>query len=142
MQAPPATECRDAVECRRASVDAAARGDYETSHDLAWRAVQKGKPNDPALMLMLARAQSLSGRPGDALVMLERLVDMGVAIDANSEDFRRVRALKGWTELEAKIAGKPAPSPPAAPAEPAKPTTTPAAAPAPAPVAPTESAPT
>ena len=46
-------------------------------HDLAWRAVQKGKPNDPDLMLLLARAQSLSGRPGDALVMLGRIVDLG-----------------------------------------------------------------
>ena len=57
------------AECRRLATEAAARGDAETFHDLAWRAVQRGKRNDPELMLLLARAQSLSGRPGDALVM-------------------------------------------------------------------------
>ena len=53
-------------------------------------------------MYLLARAQSLSGRPGDALVMLRRLAQMGVATDAKTnEDFRRVRELPGWPELEA-----------------------------------------
>jgi hypothetical protein len=52
-------------------------------------------------MLMLARAQSLSGRPGDALVMLQRLAQMGVQTDAaTNDDFRRVRALPAWAELE------------------------------------------
>ena len=53
-------------------------------------------------MYLLARAQSLSGRPGDALVMLRRLAQMGVATDAKTnDDFRRVRELPGWPELEA-----------------------------------------
>ena len=55
-------------------------------------------------MLMLARAQSLSGRPHDALVMLQRLAAMGVATDAaTNDDFRFVRALPAWAEFEAKI---------------------------------------
>jgi hypothetical protein len=97
-------DCGDGASCRGAALEAAARSDYETFHDLAWRAVQKGRPNDPELMTMLARAQSLSGRPGDALVMLRRLAQLGVVTDAaNNEDFRRVRALAGWAELEALI---------------------------------------
>src|SRR4051812_10345151 len=89
LQAPAA--CPDAVSCRAAAEAAAAQGDYEAFHDLAWRAVQKGKPNDPELMLMLARAQSRSGRPGDALVMLGRLADQHVVVDVMSADFDRVR---------------------------------------------------
>jgi hypothetical protein len=54
---------------------------------------------------MLARAQSLSGRPHDALVMLQRLAAMGVVTDAaTNEDFQRVRALSGWANLEAQVA--------------------------------------
>jgi hypothetical protein len=65
-------------------------------------------------MTLVARAQSLSGRPQDALVMLQRLADMGVTTEAaTSEDFQRVRALPGWSDLEAKLAGR---SPAAAPA--------------------------
>jgi hypothetical protein len=97
-------ECTDVPSCRQAAIDAAGRQDYETFHDLAWRAVQKGRPNHSELMLLLARAQSLSGRPGDALVMLRRLAAMGVAADVEGEDFRRVRALGGWAEVEALIA--------------------------------------
>ena len=72
-------------------------------------------------MTMLARAQSLSGRPGDALVMLQRLAAMGVVTDAaTSDDFSRVRALPGWAEFEARINGMPvpekSPTPPTAPA--------------------------
>ena len=97
-------DCADLSSCRAAALEAAGRSDYESFHDLAWRAVQKGRPNDPELMTMLARAQSLSGRPGDALVMLRRLAQLGVVTDAaTSEDFRRVRALAGWAELEALI---------------------------------------
>ena len=60
-------------------------------------------------MLLLARAQSLSGRPGDALVMLRRLAAMGIELNiVNGEDFRRVRALPGWAEVEAAIAAAPA----------------------------------
>jgi hypothetical protein len=100
-----AADCRDWQDCREQALAAAARQDYESFHDLAWRAVQKGPKNDPALMTMLARAQSLSGRPHDALVMLQRLASMGVATDAGeSDDFRRVRALPGWPDVERQLA--------------------------------------
>jgi hypothetical protein len=96
------TQCADAAACRQAALEAAGRGDFETFHDLAWRAAQKGRPNDPELMYLLARAQSLSGRPGDALVMLRRLAQMGVRTDARENaDFERVRQLSAWPELEA-----------------------------------------
>jgi hypothetical protein len=120
LAVPRAQECADAASCRAAALDAAKREDFEAFHDLAWRAVQKGRPNDPGLMALLARAQSLSGRPGDALVMLRRLAQMGVAIDAaTNDDFRRVRALAGWPEVEALIKGTPVPvaDSPARPAE-------------------------
>jgi hypothetical protein len=106
-------ECADAAECRTKALDAASRSDYELFHDLAWRAIQKGPPRDPELMYLLARAQALSGRPGDALVMLRRLAERGVPNDAaTSEDFSRVRELAGWAEVEALAGGvKPAPSP-------------------------------
>jgi hypothetical protein len=144
VSAPP---CADTADCRRLALEAASRGEVETFHDLAWRAVQKGKRNDPELMLLLARAQSLSGRPGDALVMLSRIADLGATPDvANDPDFARVRALAGWPELEAKLAGKPvtltpanSAPPTAAPAapEPATPATgTKLAAPAPSAAAP------
>jgi hypothetical protein len=101
---PPA--CVDAAACRDAAVAAAGRQDYEAFHDLAWRAAQKSRPNDPELMYLLARAQSLSGRPGDALVMLRRLAQMGVATDVKtSDEFRRVRDLPGWAELDALMNG-------------------------------------
>src|SRR4029077_20139728 len=108
-----ADACRTVAECREQARAAAARGDYEVFHDLAWRAVQKGKPNDPDLMLLLARAQSLSGRPGDAIVMLGRIADLGPLPDgaAASDDFRVVRLLPGWPALEARLSGKPAPAP-------------------------------
>jgi hypothetical protein len=114
-----ASDCADAASCRTAALEAAARKDFELFHDLAWRAAQKGKPNDPAAMYLLARAQSLSGRPGDALVMLRRLAQMGVATDAReNEAFSRVRALSGWPELDAIIVSgdPPAPAPPPLPA--------------------------
>ena len=119
LQAAPAS-CPDAAACRAAAEAAAAKGDYETFHDLAWRAVQKGKPNDPSLMMLLARAQSLSGRPGDALVMLGRLADLHAAVDVSLPDFDRARRLPGWMEVEARLkglapaAGPERPSPPAA----------------------------
>jgi hypothetical protein len=122
FQAPAAT-CREAADCRAEAQAAAARRDYEAFHDFAWRAVQKGKPNDPDLMHLLARAQALSGRPGDAIVMLGRLMDLGVTPDAAThEDFAIVRLLPSWPELEARLAGKPAPAaPPAAPPAPPAP---------------------
>jgi hypothetical protein len=133
-----AQECREWKECQQQALAAAEREDYNAFHDLAWRTLQLGPKNDPANMVMLARAQSLSGRPGDALVLLGRLASMGVATDAaTSNDFERVRALPGWPELEAKISGATpspaavttAPSKPAASAKPdAAPATTPPAA--------------
>lgn len=82
------------------AVEAQQRQDFETFHDLAWAAYRKGRPNDSELMLLVARAQSLSGRPGDALVMLERMgpgvVPPEVAADP---DFARVRALPRWEEV-------------------------------------------
>lgn len=114
---PPAqSDCADVAACRQAALDASTRGDHETFHDLAWRAVHKGRPNDPELMVLLARAQSLSGRPHDALVMLRRLGQMGVRPDVAGDDFRRVRALPGWPEVEALLTGT---APPAASAPPA-----------------------
>ena len=56
-------------------------------------------------MYLLARAQVLSGRPHDALVMLQRLADMGVATGAATDaDFARTRELPGWPEVAAAIA--------------------------------------
>jgi len=105
-----AQDCREWQECRQLALDAAARQDYSAFHDLAWRALQAGPKNDPALMTMLARAQSLSGRPHDALVMLQRLATMGIATDAaTSDDFRFVRALPAWAEFEARVSGTPVP---------------------------------
>jgi hypothetical protein len=101
---PQQAACRDVQECRQLATDALERGEFEAFHDFAWRAVQKGPRNDPALMYLLARAQSLSGRPHDALVMLRRLAAMGVATDAAmNDDFRRVRALPAWAELQGEI---------------------------------------
>lgn len=108
-------DCRDSQACRQLAMDAAGRKDYEAFHDLAWRVMQTGPTNDPGSMFLLARAQSLSGRPGDALVMLRRLAPMrvpGAPNDAaTSEDFAAVRALAGWSEVEARLAGAPMPAP-------------------------------
>ncbi len=106
LQSPPS--CPDAASCRAEAEAAAARGEFEAFHDLAWRAVQKGRPNDPALMFLLARAQSVSGRPGDALVMLTRLADMHAPVDLTLPDFERVRQLPGWEALAARVGGPPA----------------------------------
>src|SRR5262245_60903935 len=111
--------CTEWHQCRELALAAADRGDYEVFHDLAWRAVQTGPPKDPGLMLLLARAQSLSGRPHDALVMLQRLAEMGVGTDAaTSDDFVRTRQLPGWPEVQARLeqAGGPDRAGPAAPA--------------------------
>jgi hypothetical protein len=102
---PPPVACRDWQTCQTLALEARDRGEYETFHDLAWRAVQTGPPRQPALMLLLARAQSLSGRPDDALVMLRRIVELGaVPVEALSDpDFRRARAMARWPEVEAAI---------------------------------------
>ncbi len=99
------------------ALQAVERQDFEAFHDLAWRAVRKGSPRDTELMQMLARAQSLSGRPLDALVMLQRLLDLGVTTDAaTNEDFRRVRALPGWADFAGRAGLAAAPTPPSDPA--------------------------
>ena len=116
----PAPECHEWRVCRELALDARARGQYERFHDLAWRAVQTGRANDPALMYLLARAQSLSGRPRDALLMLTRLAGRGVVTEAaTEEDFDRARRLPGWRDLEMAMErvarAKPAPALVAAP---------------------------
>lgn len=135
-QAPTSAECRDASECRQQALDARSRDEFELFHDLAWRALQKSQKSDPELMTLVARAQSLSGRPHDALVMLNRLADLKVVTDAaTSDDFRRVRELPGWADFEARTTGsgtgaapKPtAASPPVAASAPAKSTVKPEA---------------
>ena len=101
-QQPPT--CKDVEVCRAEALIAHARKDFEAFHDLAWAAHNAGKKKDPELMLLVARAQSLSGRPGDALVMLERIAALGGTTDAaTSEDFARVRSLARWPEVEAKL---------------------------------------
>lgn len=105
-------DCGAWQDCRRLALEAAERGEFETFHDLAWRAVQKGPPADPQLMYLVARAQSLSGRPLDALVMIRRLAEKGVAVDAaTNDDFRRVRALAGWPVVAKLLAPAPTVTP-------------------------------
>src|SRR5580704_1874933 len=147
FQAPPVArrvECREWHECRQLALDAYNSGDYERFHDLAWKTVQTGPPRDPDLMYLLARAQSLSGRPHDALIMLGRLAEMGVATDTSaSDEFQVVRTLPGWPAVEALIAAvarparadsleaSSAPSPPAGADLPAPPPGAPSASRAP-----------
>jgi hypothetical protein len=97
-------DCGSWQECRDQALAAAGREEYELFHDLAWLAFRKGPKNDSSLMAMLARSQSLSGRPHDALIMLHRLTALDVVPDGlDDEDFRRVRTLPGWADLEASI---------------------------------------
>ncbi len=97
----PQLPCASSTACADLAVEAIQRQEYEHAHDLAWRAVQTGPRNDPTLMYLLARTQSLSGRPGDALVMLQRLTAMGFRGEdvETSDDFRRVRSLPQWAQL-------------------------------------------
>src|SRR3954451_10724252 len=128
-------DCGTWQNCRQLALQAAEQQDFESFHDLAWRAVRKGPPKNADLMRMLARAQSLSGRPLDALVMLQRLLDMGVVTDAaTNDDFRRVRALSGWADFESRVEAlhaAPVPSERAATPADATAPTSPSAAPAP-----------
>ena len=103
-QAP--AECVEWRECRELALEARARGDHELFHDLAWRAVQTRGRRDPDLMFILARAQSLSGRPHDAMVTLERLAtELGAVFDVTAvDDFQRVKALPAWPEAQARVA--------------------------------------
>lgn len=132
-------------DCRQLALTAADRQEYESFHNLAWRAVQLGPPREPELMALLARAQALSGRPHDSLVMLDRLAEMGVAVDADTnDDFIRARRLPGWPDVLAHIERVRHSESPrvvvtaAATASPASPPATPAAAEAPRPGAPLE----
>jgi hypothetical protein len=111
-------DCREWRQCQQLALEARERGEYERFHDLAWRAVQTGPARDPMLMYLLARAQSLSGRPHDALVMLNRLADMGVPLDAaTNDDFTAARTLPDWPRLEARLTpGAPPIAPAPAPA--------------------------
>jgi hypothetical protein len=121
-----ASECREWRQCQQLALEARERGDYEKFHDLAWRTVQTGPARDPMLMYLLARAQSLSGRPHDALVMLNRLSDMSVPTDAaTNDDFSAVRTLREWTQLEARLTPG---APPASPAPAGRASTPPPAA--------------
>lgn len=114
------TTCKDVEVCRAEALIAHARKDYEAFHDLAWAAFNKSKSTDTEMMLLVARAQSLSGRPGDALVMLERIAALGGTTDAlTSEDFAKVRALARWPEVQSKLAAR-ATSPGAGLTEPPK----------------------
>jgi hypothetical protein len=117
--------CSDTEACRRLAFEARDRGDFETFHDLAWRAVQKA-PSDPSVMIVLARAQSLSGRPHDALVMIRRLAEKGVAMDVSGDDFRRVRDLPEWPDVSKLVAPVIAGTGEAAPAAAVSPRTFPA----------------
>ena len=129
-------DCTEWRECRQLALAAADRGAYETFHDLAWRAVQTGPPGDPALMYLVARAQSLSGRPHDALVMLRRLAELGFGSDAaTNEDFSRTRQLSDWPEVAARVERISGPGSPPSVADPSAPF--PAAAPAGRPTVPT-----
>jgi len=121
-------ECHEVQECRRLALEAKERGAYETFHDFAWRTIQTGRKNDPDLMYLLARAQSLSNRPTDALVTLRRLAEMGMVYDATTnEDLWAVRTLPGWPQVAALIdrvaaSDVPPPSPRAPAATPPRPT--------------------
>jgi len=99
-------DCADYQTCNRLASEARERKDYDAYHDLAWKALRLSPKNDAVAMTQLARAQSLSGRPLDALVMLQRLATMGIITDAaTSDDFERVRALPAWNDVAGKLSG-------------------------------------
>jgi hypothetical protein len=104
-QSSRAPDCTDWRECRQMVESALEAGEVEQAQDLAWRAVQRGPKDDPELMFLLARAQSRSGRPHDALVMIRRLAERGVRTEADTHpDLERMRALEAWPETEAIVA--------------------------------------
>lgn len=104
--------CANADDCRRLTREAIAAGQYERAHDLAWLAYQKAS-RDTGTLVLLARAQSLSGRGDDAFVMLRRLAEAGVAPDdiETGDDFDRVRRHSQWPQLQALIATLAEPAP-------------------------------
>src|SRR5262245_56482875 len=75
---PQPADCATSQACREAVEAAITAGTFDRALDLAWRAVQKGPKDDPALMFLLARAEARAGRPQDALVMVRRLAERGV----------------------------------------------------------------
>ena len=129
--------CREPQACSERALEARERGAYEAFHDLAWRAVQTGTPNDPDAMYLLARAQALSGRRRDSAITLRRLAEAGVPNDAAThEDFRRVRELPEWPYIQT-LAARARPNEPerkaaAAAAKPAPPAAAVATPPTPA----------
>ena len=96
-----ASDCTSWQACRD-QVEAALAGEsYERALDLAWRTMQRGPKDDPALMFLLARTQAMAGRPQDALVMVRRLAERGVATEALTHpDLTRARELAGWEDVE------------------------------------------
>jgi hypothetical protein len=85
--------CHDWTECRQFALKAYADHDYDSFHDFARRSLAAGPPRDAKLLLLLARAESLTGRVDDARRTLERLARMGVKVDiASNDDFRSLRA--------------------------------------------------
>ena len=101
-QAPAA--CATWQACRDATAQALREARHEEAHDLAWRTVQRGPKDDAALLALLARAQALSGRTDDALVMVRRLADRGVLVEARTDEaFARVRTRAAWADLEARL---------------------------------------
>jgi hypothetical protein len=85
--------CHDWTECRQFALKAYTEGDYEAFYDFARRSLAAGPPRDAKLMLLLARAESLTGRVDDARRTLERLARMGVKVDiAGNDDFGNLRA--------------------------------------------------
>jgi hypothetical protein len=98
-QSPPS--CSTVEQCRQLAAEAITAGHFETAHDLAWLAYQKGSKQDPITLTLIARAQSLSGRGDDAFVMLKRLADAGVVVEEAKEgnDFRAARAHAQWPQL-------------------------------------------
>jgi hypothetical protein len=102
----PQTECSDWRACRELALAAADRRDYSAFHDLAWRAVQTGPRNDSSLLYLLARAQALSGRLHDALVMIERIAPNPLASEALTDKaFEEVRQLPAWVDVETRLKG-------------------------------------
>jgi hypothetical protein len=121
-------ECTTAPECREMTLAAIAAKDFERAHDLAWRVFQTSPRGNTDAMALLARAQSLSGRADDAVVMLQRLAAAGGRVEdvETSDDFRRVREHPRWPQLSASpralgAQDANAPSAPAAPSAPKAP---------------------
>ena len=106
--------CTEWHHCRQLALAAADRGDYETFHDLAWRAVQTGPPRDPALMYLLARAQAVSGRPHDALITQRspRLLSISIAaMSRNPAESARTKSTAWFAPSPATISLRPNRSP-------------------------------